>query len=98
VLSFFKQLLRSGIETHEDFIVHGPHQSLVHVFTWNGEGFVLDDLEIGTPEYRFQAVHNGDLYTLLHEYEQAAASYRQTIDDPTLLDWMDNSIEYFRAV
>jgi len=84
-------ILRSGIETHEDFIVHGPHQPLVHVYTWNGEGFVLDDLQIGPPEYRFQAVHNGDLYTLLHEYEQAEASYRQVIDDPYLLWWTDES-------
>jgi tetratricopeptide (TPR) repeat protein len=91
-------ILRSGIETHEDFIVHGPHQPLVHVYTWNGEGFVLDDLQIGPPEYRFQAVHNGDLYTLLHEYEQAETSYRQAIDDPTLLYWIDNSVEYFREV
>jgi len=91
-------ILRSGIETHEEFIVHGPHQPLVHIFTWNGEGFVLDDFQIGPPEYRFQAVHNGDSYTLLHDYKQAEASYRQAIDDQTLLYWMDNSVEYFRAV
>ncbi|MCD4672160.1 MAG: hypothetical protein K8R77_05790 [Anaerolineaceae bacterium] len=91
-------IVRGGIETHEDFIVHGPHQPLMQVYTWNGEGFVLDDLQIGPPGYRFQAVHNGDLYTLLHDYEQAEAFYRQAIDDPTLFYWMDNSVEYFRAV
>ena len=59
---------------------------------------MLDDLQIGPPEYRFQAVHNGDLYTLMHEYERAEDSYRQAIDDPTLLYWMENSLQYFYAV
>ena len=90
-------IIRGGIETHWEFIRHGPYQPLMQVYTWNGEGFVMDNLQIGPPEYRFQAVFNGDLYTLLHEFERAEASYRQAIDDPNLLWWTDESEAYIGA-
>ena len=81
-------ILRGGIETHWDFIVHGPHQPFMQIYSWNGEGFVLDDLQIGPPEYRFQAVHNGDLYTLMHEYERAEApTGRRLMIQPFSIGW-----------
>jgi len=92
------ELLVSGGEAvHWDAARHGPYQYVTHVYTWNGEGFVLDDLQIGPPEYRFQPVHNGDWFTLLHKYDRAEESYRQAIDDPNLLWWTEESEAYINA-
>ena len=90
-------IVTGGVATNWDAKNHGPYQPVTQVYMWNGEGFVLDDLQIGPPEYRFQAVHNGDLYTLLHKYDQAEALYKQAINDPNLAWWTDESTEFIHA-
>ena len=90
-------IIRGGIETSWDFIRHGPYQPVTQIFMWNGEGFVMDDLQVGPPEYRFQAVQNGDLYTLMHKYGRANEAYRQAIDDPNLAWWSEESEAFINA-
>ncbi|MAT44869.1 MAG: hypothetical protein CL609_21265 [Anaerolineaceae bacterium] len=95
--STLEMLISGGIGVSLDEIRHGPYQPVTQIFMWNGEGFVMDDMQIGPPEYRFQAIQNGDLYTLMHKYERAYEAYRQVIDDPYLAWWSEESVAFISA-
>lgn len=90
-------IISGGIGVSWDDIRHGPYQPVTQIFMWNGEGFVMDDMQIGPPDYRFQAVQNGDLYTLMHKYERAYEAYQQAIDDPYLAWWSEESVGFISA-
>jgi tetratricopeptide (TPR) repeat protein len=57
----------------------GPWRVETVTFAWNGSTFIPVDWEVNTPTYRFQAVQDGDAYTLLGKYDQALTSYQMAI-------------------
>ncbi|MBI9051768.1 MAG: hypothetical protein JEZ00_20265 [Anaerolineaceae bacterium] len=80
-------IVQGGLETHYYYDLFEPSLPYILTMMWNGEGFVVQDVEIGVPQYRFQAVQNGDAYTLLHQYDQARQSYMAAVNDPSLEWW-----------
>jgi hypothetical protein len=90
-------IVHGGLETSWDGIAHGPYQTITQTYMWNGEGYVLDEMALGAPEYRYQAVQNGDLYTLLKDYDRARTVYRQAIENQDLKWWSDETRAYIRA-
>lgn len=67
--------------------MNGPQRACTDVWAWNGVAFTLDCVESGPPEYRFQAVQDGDDATLCGHYDKALTFYQQAIFDDQLLGW-----------
>jgi hypothetical protein len=61
---------------------------------WNGTYFMPDRLEYSPPEYRFQAVQDGDRAFLWREYDQALSYYQQAIFDDQLKWWSPDLQRY----
>jgi tetratricopeptide (TPR) repeat protein len=80
-------ILKGGISGGDDYFSHGPWRLESHIFSWNGRVFVLDRVEFTPPEYRFQAVQDGDKALSQGQYGKALAYYQQAISDDMLKPW-----------
>jgi len=67
--------------------MNGPQRSRTEIWAWNGVVFTLASVKSAPPEYRFQAVQDGDDATLRGDYDKALAFYQQAIFDDQLLGW-----------
>jgi tetratricopeptide (TPR) repeat protein len=65
---------------------------------WNGHEFVLNRLELAPPQYRFQAVQDGDRLAMLGDYARALDFYQQAIYDNQLDYWSPERKEQMDAV
>jgi hypothetical protein len=70
-----------------------PWRKETDTYTWNGAIFTLSNVAFTPPEYRFQAVQDGDRLALAGDREGALDLYQQAIFDVQLEGW---SLERFR--
>jgi len=87
-------IVTGGLAVRRDDLNHGPYRAETDIYMWNGDGFVLNSIEIEPPQYRFQAVQDGDLYTLFRQYDKALNLYRQAILNDKLEWWSAERSEY----
>lgn len=64
-----------------------PWREETDVYMWNGEAFVLWSVVFTPPEYRFQAVQDGDRASLAGEYDAALAFYQEAVFSDKLEWW-----------
>jgi len=79
-------VFHSGIPVWEIFGSGLPWREQDDIFEWDGDRYVPFDSLLSTPEYRFQAVQDGDHHTLFSRYDDAIASYQDAIFSDKL-DW-----------
>lgn len=65
----------------------GPQRTRTDYWAWDGQKFERARWAYTAPEYRFQAVQDGDDATLFGDYDAALAFYQQAIYDPDLKGW-----------
>ncbi len=71
-----------------------PWRKETRTCAWNGKFFSLTHTELALPEYRFQAVQDGDRATIAGEYDQALDFYQQAIFSDKLDWWSDLRRQY----
>lgn len=67
-----------------------PWRTARNFYRWNGERYVLYKTLLAPPEYRFQAVQDGDRATTDGDYDRALNLYRQAIYSDMLGGWSDD--------
>lgn len=72
-----------------DYYNGAPWRDEILTFHWNGDSYILNSLEYMSPEFRFQAVQDGDRYSSMGWYDKALAAYQETI--------FNSSLEWFSA-
>jgi len=82
--------LRSGFG---DEVLMGPWRSEIYTYMWDGEYFSLYSLDYSAPEYRFQAVQDGDRESLKRDYKDALIYYNEAITSSSLRSW-SKDIQY----
>jgi hypothetical protein len=81
-------ILKGGIPSHLSLYYGGyPWRLETDTYRWNGEAFEFYRQEFGSPEYRFQAVQDGDRASLRGDYEQALGFYQEAIFNDQLEWW-----------
>ncbi|HUF39301.1 MAG TPA: hypothetical protein VMN57_12320, partial [Anaerolineales bacterium] len=75
-----------------------PWRERTDTYMWNGEHFVLHKIRYATPEYRFQAVQDGDLFTLQGDYKAALLSYQLAVFGDAPEWWSPERAEELRAL
>lgn len=90
---FYELILDGGIPSYFGGIsgADGPWRAEKLIFMWNGENFVWYSQEFYPPNFRFEAVFDGDIQTLRGLYDEALVSYQSAIFDDKLISW-DNEI------
>ena len=61
---------------YRDFL---PWRVQSDVYEWDGTMYVPHRTLYSSPEYRFQAVQDGDRFTLFGDYDQALAAYQEAV-------------------
>lgn len=67
--------------------VDGPWRNQKLIYMWNGENYVWYSQEYYPPNFRFEAIQDGDLETLREDYDAALKSYQSAIFDDKLKSW-----------
>jgi tetratricopeptide (TPR) repeat protein len=81
-------------EWHMDRWSFYPQRLATHIYKWDGMNYTEQIVEYSTPEFRFQAVQDGDLYSKAGFYEKALQSYQQAATHDSLKWWTDDSYDY----
>ena len=66
-----------------------PQRLETHILKWDGKNYTAQPVEYSAPEYRFQAVQDGDGFALEGKYEQALTSYQLAIKSEGLGWWTE---------
>lgn len=77
-----------------DAVLYHPTRFENMVWQWNGKEFILSSMKLSPPDYRFQALEDGDEASISGDYEKALASYWQAINDDKLHWWSPSIREY----
>ena len=81
-------ILKGGIPDSMFVYYDGyPWRNETKIYQWNGEVFGFIRHEFDPPEFRFQAVQDGDRASLAGEYDQALIFYREAIFNDKLEWW-----------
>ncbi|MBI5351422.1 MAG: hypothetical protein HZB50_02160 [Chloroflexi bacterium] len=67
--------------------VDGPWRMEKLIYMWNGENYVWYSQENYPPNFRFEAIQDGDTETLRGNYDSALKFYRAAIFDDKLKSW-----------
>src|SRR5262249_42057413 len=78
------------------FVDGGPYDGIglwnrvkTTTYSWNGKFYVKAYVSRAKPQYRYQAIQDGDRETLYGHYQKAIAFYQEAIFNPDL-DWMSS--------
>jgi hypothetical protein len=89
-------VLKQEIPIWSEYTYGLPWRKETRICSWNGASFVLTSTEYAQPEYRFQAVQDGDRATLAGDYGKALNFYQQAIFSDTL-DWWSNERSWYES-
>ena len=81
-------VIEGGVGGGLDALLNGgPQRSERNTWMWNGTQFIFTDVSFSAPEYRFQAIQDGDDASLTGEFDRAIRAYRASIEDDHLNGW-----------
>jgi len=67
--------------------IDGPWRNEKVIYMWNGENYVWYSQEYYPPNFRFEAIQDGDTETIRGDYNSALKSYQAAIFDDELKSW-----------
>ncbi len=74
-----------------------PSRGEEYTYMWNGEIFAYFSLEYSPPQFRFEAIQDGDRYSLAGNYEKALAFYQDAIFSDKL-DWWSSERNRYEVI
>jgi hypothetical protein len=88
----------SGMGAESFYVLGLPWRHEWQYFRWDGRNYVLYDRGYSAPEYRFQAVRDGDRLALSGRYDEALESYQEAIFSGELEWWSAERRQYEQEV
>jgi hypothetical protein len=82
-----------GVPDSTDYGIGLPWRLETHIYKWDGTYFTARPIQYAAPEYRFQAVQDGDRFAMEGKYTKALASYKAAIQDN--LSWWTKQRENY---
>jgi hypothetical protein len=67
--------------------IDGPWRKQKVIYMWNGENYVWYSQEYYPPNFRFEAIQDGDTATIRGDYDSALKFYQAAIFDDKLKSW-----------
>jgi len=72
-------ILDSGVPVWETYYSGLPLRNKRIYYKWNGQNYAQYKIEFSQPEFRFQAIQDGDLAFYQREYDKALSLYQEAI-------------------
>jgi hypothetical protein len=89
-------VVNTGFPVWEIYHSGLPFQNVIRYHTWDGDRYSFDRQYYGPPEYRFQAVQDGDRLTETEEYDLAVEMYRQAALNEKLEWWTEERHKFLQ--
>jgi hypothetical protein len=85
----FELILEGGIPSYLGGLTgyEGPYRGQREVYMWDGKHFSWYSQKYDSPNFRFEAIRDGDSETMRGYYESALSSYQAAIFDDKLKSW-----------
>jgi hypothetical protein len=85
----YELILEGGIPSYLSALTgwEGPWRGQEVVYRWNGQFYVWYSQKYNPPNFRFEAIQDGDIKTLRGNYDAAINSYRAAIFNEKLRSW-----------
>lgn len=80
-----------------DVYLNGPYRSRTIIYMWDGLYYSISSRKYSHPEYRFQAIQDGDAAAIHGNYEEALTFYQDVIFSDQLKGWSADERENLRA-
>jgi hypothetical protein len=90
------ELILEGDIPNTELGFYRPWRNLIKTYMWNGQDYRFVGMEYSQPEYRYQAVQDGDRFSLTGDFTRAEALYYSAITDPGLLGWSQELFDFWR--
>jgi hypothetical protein len=71
-----------------------PQRLAIHAYKWDGMYYSAQFVEYSAPQFRFQAVQDGDRYSKAGLYEKALEFYQQAVTSYELKWWTEDLRDY----
>jgi hypothetical protein len=91
-------MLDGGVPNYLDYIEGVPWRNQTDIYMWDGEAYSLYRNQFTEPEYRFQAVQDGDEAARWNEFDKALTFYQQAIFDDELKAWSYKQLAYEQQI
>jgi hypothetical protein len=84
----YEIILRGGLLSNiSDSYTYGPFRSTIKTFMWDGQYYSKYRQKYSPPEFRFQAIQDGDDASLYGDYDEALAFYQDAFFNDKLKGW-----------
>ena len=90
----FKQAIPIWSEYYEGL----PWRKEKRIFTWDGQRFSLSGIELDSPEYRFQAIQDGDVAASQNDFSKALRLYQEAMNNNGLRSFSPEIRQNLRAI
>ena len=90
-------ILDSGVPIWETYWAGLPWRNKRTYYKWNGQNYVPYKIEFAQPEFRFQAIQDGDLAFSQNEYGKALSLYQEAIFNVKLKGYSPEIRDNLRA-
>lgn len=71
----------------------GPLRTGVNIYDWDGASYTLSIIQLNSPRYRIQVVHQGDRAFSQQNWEEAARLYELALSNEDLRYWFNDGPE-----
>jgi hypothetical protein len=95
---YSEYIVNIGIPVWETYQLGIPWREEKQIYKWNGNEFSMVKRIFSAPEYRFQAVQDGDRATQAGDYDLALTFYQDAIFSDQLEGWSPERHEFIRSV
>ncbi|MFT3891630.1 MAG: hypothetical protein QM730_08365 [Anaerolineales bacterium] len=83
----FEVLMTGGVPALGAYIINPPWRLETQIVAWDGIAFAVRSIKYEPPQFRFQAVQDGDRETLSGNLDAALKSYQEAIFNDNLEWW-----------
>ena len=90
------ELVIKGQVANDEPFPGQPLRSITSVYHWNGNRYSLST-RFDVPQYRFQAIQDGDIQVLYGNFKEATNIYQEAIDSNNLDWWSKDRYEHNRS-
>jgi hypothetical protein len=90
-------ILDSGVPVWETYWSGLPWRNKITYYKWNGQIYSPYKIEFAQPEFRFQAIQDGDLAFSQQEYDKALSLYQEAIFSDKLKGYSPEIRDNLRA-
>jgi hypothetical protein len=89
-------MIRHDVRGDSAYFNGFPWRVSTHIYMWDGNYYALQNIQYAKPEFRFQALHDADRFTLVEDINSAMKFYELVVSDKKLQPYSRELSEHMK--